>query len=72
MSVSSRNLPFPHNLSPAQRRSIEAVDRWGTIVAAAKAMGLADKTIGHQLMHARRRAGVETTDALVKLYRGAS
>jgi DNA-binding CsgD family transcriptional regulator len=35
-------------------------------------MGLAEKTIGHQLMHARRRAGVETTDALVKLYRGAS
>lgn len=69
MSVSSRNLPFPHNLSPGQRRSIESVDRHGTIVVASKATGLAIKTISAYLSSARRRAGVTTTAALVQRYR---
>jgi hypothetical protein len=72
MSVSSRNLPFPHNLSPGQKRVIEAIEAHGTVVAASVALSITAKTASQYLVKARRRAGVTTTKALVERYRTAA
>lgn len=72
MSAATRTLPFPRNLSPGQITYIEAVGRHGTLVAAAKALGISQSTMRNRLIHARFRAGVSTTAELVQLYRQAT
>lgn len=72
LSIATRSQPFPQNLSAAQRRYIEAVDRNGTIQAAATALGLAFGTVDGHLKRARLRTGDKTTAALVARYRDAT
>lgn len=72
VSIATRHLPFPQNLSAAQRRYIEAIHRHGTFDAAAKALGVAYGTVHSHLSTARMRVGVSTTAELVQLYRQAT
>lgn len=69
--IATRHLPFPENLSPAQRRYIEAVDLKGTLPAAAKLLGLSPSTLKSHLFTARIRVGVKSNAELVRMYRQA-
>ena len=48
-------------LTPAERRALEAVKRYGTVKEAATALRKSPKTIEHQLACARARQGVTKT-----------
>lgn len=65
MTWGHRGLPFPQNLTPAQRRVVEAYRRHGSYKAAATALGISDTTVDMHLEKARRRAGVTSTAALL-------
>lgn len=69
--MSHRLLPWPHNLTPAQRRTIEAIRTHGTYKAAAAALGISPGTVDMHLGTARMRARVTTTAALVERYEEA-
>ena len=71
MTWGHRTLPFPHNLTPGQRRCIEAVRDHGKHTVAAMVLGLAERTFDRHLQRARLRAGVNTTAALVERYEAA-
>ena len=72
VAIATRNLPFPQNLRAAQRRYIEAVDRNGTLPAAARALGISPSTIHAHLATARMRTGTKSTADLVRMYRQAT
>jgi DNA-binding CsgD family transcriptional regulator len=64
---------FPDNLEPKQRRVLLAfIETQGTVREAAAAAGVAFHTAETYLRDARRKAGVNTTAALVDLYRAAT
>lgn len=48
-------------ITPAERRALEAVGKYGTVKQAAFAIGKSPRTVEQQLKSARTRLGVETT-----------
>lgn len=68
MTWGNRMLPFPHCLTGAHRRYIEAVQIHGTQEAAAFALGVGLGTLVNGLKKARMRAGVTTTPDLLRRY----
>lgn len=72
VSIATRSLPFPDNLSGCQRRYIEAVHEHGTFAAAAEALGLSPSTVHSHLHTARMRVGVDSTAELVRMYLAAT
>ena len=71
MSWGHRCLPFPQNLAPSHRRYIEAIQQFGTVEAAARAIGVSAMTVANGLKKARLRAGVDRTTDLLERYRNA-
>lgn len=69
--MSTRLLPFPHNLTPGQVRCVVAVREHGKQADAAQAIGISFHTLDHALGKARMRAGVRTTAELVERYTAA-
>lgn len=64
-----RGVPFPDNLTPAERRSIQAVMAHGKLTAAAQAVGISYDTINTQIRDARQKAGVHKTVELVEVFK---
>lgn len=56
------------SVTPAERQALEAVARYGSVKAAAFALGKSPRTIEEQLASARRRLRADTTlQAAVRL-----
>lgn len=70
--MTARHLSFPHNLTPGQRRCIEAIRKHGTFSAAAGALQIAEGTLANTLKKARMRGDTKTTAELVRMYRAAT
>jgi DNA-binding CsgD family transcriptional regulator len=65
-------LPFPQSLTAAERRAIEAVALCGDIAQAAANTNLSRGTLYTHLNLGRRKAGVNSTKALVERFREAT
>lgn len=62
------HLPFPQNLTPGERRALEAVIEHGTHTEAARQLGVKECTVYSQLWQARMKADVSTIVQLVVKY----
>lgn len=67
-SRASFSLDFPANLTPAERRAVEAAMRHDTAADAAAELGITRETLRSHTQAARIKAGVCSTVRLVALY----
>jgi len=64
-------IPFPDSLTPAERRTVEAVMQHGEDKVAARAMGISPSTLRCHKQMAKVKAGVTSTVRLVVVYLAA-
>jgi DNA-binding NarL/FixJ family response regulator len=60
------------HLTPAERRALAAVARYGTVKGAAAVLGRSPRTVESQLATARQRLGVTTTIEAYRVVRDGS
>ncbi|MEN9885602.1 MAG: Bacterial regulatory protein luxR family [Pseudomonadota bacterium] len=67
-SRANYDAPYPQNLTPTERKAVEAIRDHGEDKRAAQAMGISVSTLRTHTRQARSKAGVSSTVRMVVLY----